>query len=544
MTTTPILLFGFERRTSTVLDYVAQELQKLRDDPQGLFEERGRRFHGGPPPCAKSPRLRPPVPGFDPFKERKVRDNSSPRRQFQSQAEREKNRLSRQRAWVDCGRRQTLPFDDSMDYLANAENNVRSRWVQQGIWGEEWGPAWPQGSRAEYYSGGANCSPDCPFRNEPKDKPGVYSRWGHEEPDPEPEEGVEPPPGARPETKRYQRRPVPFMGRWAAWTLPTVPLREASRPCRQFEYQISEEREWLKDEFEYKFPGEEIDFDATRAYENVKQNWIDDGIWDSEWGDWPGLIWYHEKPFPFDDEEEAEEEAKEEARAKDIIAKAMERGRTKAKEGAVGGKSVDGGGKGIPKPSNAGTESASTVTEGSTPAQSPSVILGLSCSEAPDAEPRANSIDGQASSPQPTTAAVAANTEDPALASPSTAASPSREGPKRARDASAADDENPAKRLKRSDGDDRHAVSQDATTTPSTAKSILEPRPELAPSQRRRSARIMEREQSRNKLVDATVEVVTGKANKGDKRRSKKMEASRSRRAREGNEEGVKHVRE
>jgi hypothetical protein len=43
-------------------------------------------------------------------------------------------------------------------------------------------------------------------------------------------------------------------------------------------YQISTEREYLRGEVESETPGTFVDLD-TMAYESVKKNWIEDGIW-------------------------------------------------------------------------------------------------------------------------------------------------------------------------------------------------------------------------------------------------------------------------
>jgi hypothetical protein len=32
------------------------------------------------------------------------------------------------------------------------------------------------------------------------------------------------------------------------------------------------------------------------AYESVKKQWVDDKIWDSKWGKYPGMTWMHEFP--------------------------------------------------------------------------------------------------------------------------------------------------------------------------------------------------------------------------------------------------------
>ena len=38
-------------------------------------------------------------------------------------------------------------YDPTLSSEQMAENNVRARWVSKGIWKDEWGPAWPPGSK-------------------------------------------------------------------------------------------------------------------------------------------------------------------------------------------------------------------------------------------------------------------------------------------------------------------------------------------------------------------------------------------------------------
>jgi hypothetical protein len=64
--------------------------------------------------------------------------------QFMSQAARERERLQRQRGLLHQGRRQTLPWYETLGPQGSAENNVRRFWMNQGVWAAEWGPAWPE----------------------------------------------------------------------------------------------------------------------------------------------------------------------------------------------------------------------------------------------------------------------------------------------------------------------------------------------------------------------------------------------------------------
>ncbi|KAL8901730.1 MAG: hypothetical protein Q9207_005056 [Kuettlingeria erythrocarpa] len=151
------------------------------------------------------------------------------------------------------------PFD--FDQVATA--TVIRRWTEQGIWNNKWDPL----------------------------NLGLV-RWKHEEsseldPGPEPN-SPSPPPifGKRPKRakdKHRTSRPRQQSAREKA-------EREASRPCHQFHYQVLKEREHIG----------ATASDPKKAYENIKQRWIDRGIWDTNWLRLPGMSWKHEKPWSYE----------------------------------------------------------------------------------------------------------------------------------------------------------------------------------------------------------------------------------------------------
>ncbi|RMJ18656.1 hypothetical protein BHE90_002781 [Fusarium euwallaceae] len=85
---------------------------------------------------------------------------------------------------------------------------------------------------------------------------------------------------------------------------PTAPNSEASRPYRQFLYQIVKEREWVKDEMNFQIRHYDVDLDAM-AYETVKHNWTESGLWNPEWKELPGGTWLHEDPIQEEDKVES-----------------------------------------------------------------------------------------------------------------------------------------------------------------------------------------------------------------------------------------------
>lgn len=196
------------------------------------------------------------------------------------------------------------------DIYEHADQNVKERWVDQGIWKDEW--------NSEYRPGG---------------------RWKHEEP-PELESG-----------QRPKSKVVPGLFGAPVERTPALPVktseevqrekrdREASRPYYQFIYQVSKERERIQkemtrpipprssrpqhpyplgqpairdgsvqlwpietDDQQEGSPGDETTVTIppninTIAYERVKNSWIKWQIWDTKWGVLPGMSWIHEKPL-------------------------------------------------------------------------------------------------------------------------------------------------------------------------------------------------------------------------------------------------------
>lgn len=225
----------------------------------------------------------------------KAHSRSLPYAQFQAQAQREEDRLDYQIMARLRRRRETLPFDRTLDFRANSENNVRERWVEQGIWKSEWGSAWPKGTQAsEWWSR----RPGGPYPR---------GRWGHEK-QPAPEPQPQPPRSPRGTSlmdapKKEQRNAVteepsaaPRRDITKEPTATSEGDTSASRPYYQFLYQISKECEWITDEHQSRpSTGYVVDIE-NEAFESVKKMWIEDGIWNFNWDDMPGMTWNHEDP--------------------------------------------------------------------------------------------------------------------------------------------------------------------------------------------------------------------------------------------------------
>ncbi|KKZ66657.1 hypothetical protein EMCG_00220 [[Emmonsia] crescens] len=266
---------------ASVLPQVIDALQRLQDNPELLARERSQ-LNDPPPPYASGETTQPPSPArplpeadrlWQLKRRREERLNSMPGCQFTYQRRLEEKRLIEQNMRWFAGRKETLPFNMKLNYTTNAENNVTNRWIEQGIWNDKWLPrAW--GARWKHEE-----SPEPEFEpapGEPDSEPILYS-------------------GPRPDPPK-PRLKIVSQERRAAHERETM----ASRPYYQFRFQISKEREWLEDEPD----SELIDIDA-KAYENAKDHWLEQKIWNPKWGHMPGMTWIHEDPDDDDNSDEA-----------------------------------------------------------------------------------------------------------------------------------------------------------------------------------------------------------------------------------------------
>lgn len=262
---------------------VHRVLNGLEVDPTQLERAR-RRFSHSPPSHRSYPSgttTRSPSPALS-DEQRLVeleieRRASEPYQQLFDQVGEEKKRIFE----AHINRTRRLPAGSNMDTMAH--EIVKSRWIEQGIWKNEW------------------------------TAPGVaHGRWKHEEPpalESETETDTEEssssgfslsgrPTNSHLESQQKRRRPKSDdeKRRIAERRVVCQRQREASRPYHQFVYQISQERERMQEDSP---SGEGIDTAAvnTRAYEIVKSTWMKRGIWNEDWGILPGMSWKHEAPL-------------------------------------------------------------------------------------------------------------------------------------------------------------------------------------------------------------------------------------------------------
>ncbi|KAH8669291.1 hypothetical protein BGZ61DRAFT_306762, partial [Ilyonectria robusta] len=266
------------------------------ENPQRLDHARGR-FSESPPSYRShlshnSTRSQSPNPPSEEQKrrgERKwqlIREHraSFPSNQFDAEKSEEIDRL------YEANRNRSRRQPAGTNIYKLAEENVKTRWVEQGIWNERW-------------------------------KQLTLWRWKHEEPfEPESEsvsdsaaEGEAPLfclPSKRAEAKPRRPKSAEEL-RWIAGRRPVREReREASRPFHRFVYQVSKERERIQDEMNPPAPPAPdfsdlnlaattqtpLDINST-AYERVKNTWMERGIWNKKWGVLPGMSWKHEQPL-------------------------------------------------------------------------------------------------------------------------------------------------------------------------------------------------------------------------------------------------------
>ena len=280
---------------------ILPQVQRLERNSDQLACESNQRYRESPTPSPSSdkttqpPSLRLPTDEYARhFWRLEARRQSTPSCQFLNQWSREEKEHSKP-FWK---RVRNLPFDPTLDLQANAQNNVRSRWVEQGIWKSEWGPAWPKGTQPS------------DLRTWPLPKgPAPYGGWGHEEPEREPTQELElarsPEDNRMPlgdflrgQLKAYAKQSMTDSKRDITEEPATVSERDTSASCpyRQFLYQVSKECEWIKDELQHQGSAGSVDTEA-KAYENVKKIWIGDQIWNPKWRELPGMTWMHEEPY-------------------------------------------------------------------------------------------------------------------------------------------------------------------------------------------------------------------------------------------------------
>ena len=274
------------RRT---LEHVAAKLEDgLAND---MANGHTRRFGESPPPFTsslESKRPNSPTVQLDKVDEVEFirmrvlsRNKGMPRSMFELQTWREEERLIHQISNSSSGRRSTLHFDKNLDLTANAENNVRHYWLQDGIWDDDWGCAWSSKSCPSDYR-----------RNQVDDPspPKPYGCWKHERP-------IVPASSRLSTAADDVSRETEDISGLKATADEALRQAESSRPYRQFMSQVLRERRWIQDELAWKGHGGDNEEElGNAALHAVRKFWQENDLWQTEWDLYPGRSWAHELP--------------------------------------------------------------------------------------------------------------------------------------------------------------------------------------------------------------------------------------------------------
>ncbi|KID73978.1 hypothetical protein MBR_06702, partial [Metarhizium brunneum ARSEF 3297] len=169
---------------------------------------------------------------------------------------------------------------DSMSH-----QRVKERWVEQGIWRDNWSeipkydwkheepPESDSCSDSEIESETPACAAPFSFSSNPP-RPRPRPRPRPNKPDQEIWEAAE-----RREIRRGIREKE----------------RNASRPFEQFLYQLRRESKQLETHSRDTVTMN-LDINAL-AFQNVQRAWVKRAIWDDEWREFPGMSWKYERPL-------------------------------------------------------------------------------------------------------------------------------------------------------------------------------------------------------------------------------------------------------
>ncbi|KAI1270260.1 hypothetical protein F5Y18DRAFT_8724 [Xylariaceae sp. FL1019] len=263
---------GFHAFHGNEISRVQRALAVLVDDPEQLDHARNR-FDGSPPryrsPSGTTTRSLSPDLRTDEERRQegrlwKLTDEwaaSLPSRQLKAEKEEERERICQNHD----NRIRPLPYKDS--WLV-AKLNVKQRWMEQGIWDDEY--EWPGNGRWKHEK-------QIPSDNSTAAARGLLSSIFTGRRDGRPKQATV----DSGQTRNAEERE-----------------HQASRPLYQFFYQVSKKREHIQELLIAGDAPVSPEFDInTRAYNEVKRIWTKRGIWNAKWGILPGMTWKHEHSF-------------------------------------------------------------------------------------------------------------------------------------------------------------------------------------------------------------------------------------------------------
>lgn len=268
-----------------------EALAALAEDPEQFESAMERRFNKSPPLALYRSRsgtpTRPesPIPENDPLRQYTKHKNqlymdwmsSTAANQFMTQHREELRRIERAGEFAGVGR--------SPAHLA--DDRVRERWIEQGIWD----PKWYESNLERWGEGVLNT-------------PLLDALWLHEAPPEDDNSDTDEEHSSTNIILGPRRQKTEEEARQSAERrAERRRRREVTRPIHQFNYQVSRERERLLEELER--AKEAAGDDAvqqrcppdicTQAYTIVKDRWVERRIWVEKWGILPGMTWLHER---------------------------------------------------------------------------------------------------------------------------------------------------------------------------------------------------------------------------------------------------------
>lgn len=240
-------------------------LSALNENPE-LLDRARQRFSRSPPSYRSDSGTPTELPSRDEPTEEERREEELFRREAARQASQPFDQfLAQQSEELDhilkADKEGMLKKPLGVDYSSTAYQNVRNRWIEQGIWRNEW------------------------YRM-------PRTSWKHEQPlelssDPKPEYKLI---STSNVAGRSENKSDEEIQRAAV----LMREREASRPFHQFLFQMLKEQERIQQFLGVDASAADI---GTQAYENVKNSWIKRKIWSKKWITIPGGAWKHEVPF-------------------------------------------------------------------------------------------------------------------------------------------------------------------------------------------------------------------------------------------------------
>ncbi|RDA90514.1 hypothetical protein CP533_0840 [Ophiocordyceps camponoti-saundersi (nom. inval.)] len=219
---------------------------------------------------------------------------TTPSHQFRAQVQAEATIRNNGAAYPVAYRDIVLP---TKPILRPVVATIKQRWINQGIWSPEWNVLDMPGDQWKHESGISQVHPtesnvgnttyllrtlrEPRTRGERRNSIGIMRQV------------LENRQSAGTESEMVEAANIllKMKRRDERSTARSIEEREASRPLYQFVHQLRQETRRIS---AVARPTDCID---VMAYDNIKKAWIENGLWDKNWGNTPGMKWKHEQPL-------------------------------------------------------------------------------------------------------------------------------------------------------------------------------------------------------------------------------------------------------